>query len=144
MTPTISFFVAGTPKGQPRVKAFRRGAHAGVYTPGTADAWKSAVRSDAMRNASERGPLAGPVAVRLDFVMPRPKAHSTKRGLRPDAPRWHASKPDADNLAKAVLDALGDLGTYWKDDAQVADLCITKRYGERIGCTITIREAIAE
>ncbi len=30
-------FIKGIPKGQPRVRAFVRGRHAGVYDPGTAD-----------------------------------------------------------------------------------------------------------
>jgi hypothetical protein len=37
------FFVTGLPKAQPRVKACIRGAHAGVYTPATADAWKKLI-----------------------------------------------------------------------------------------------------
>ena len=33
---------------------------------------------------------------------------------------WKSSKPDADNLAKIVADALN--GIAWGDDAQIADL----------------------
>ena len=39
--------------------------------------------------------------------------------------QWHTQKPDADNIAKAILDALKD---HWKDDAQVARLSIDKRW----------------
>ncbi len=133
----IQFFATGFPKGQPRTKAFRRGNHAGVFTPGTADAWKSNVREAAHPNMPP-APFAGPVRVELSFVMPRPKAHYTKKGLRPNAAFHHTSTPDADNLAKAVLDAMGDMQAWWKDDAQVAQLIVAKTYGERAGCWVTV------
>ena len=41
----------------------------------------------------------------------------------------HTSKPDADNVAKAVLDALN--GTAYDDDSHVTELHITKVYAER-------------
>jgi Holliday junction resolvase RusA-like endonuclease len=134
---TILFFASGFPKGQPRTKAFRRGNHTGVFTPGTADAWKANVREAAHPNM----PLAqfeGPLSVVLTFTLPRPKAHFTKKGLRPNAPEYHTGKPDADNLAKAVLDALGDMQAFWRDDAQVARLIVVKTYGERAGCWVRI------
>lgn len=47
-----------------------------------------------------------------------------KRGTRPG--RAKTSRPDADNVAKAVADALN--GVAWKDDAQVARLVVEKRH----------------
>jgi len=49
MREKLSFFVAGIPKGQPRVKAFSRGKHAGVYDPGTSDGWKLLIRHEAQK-----------------------------------------------------------------------------------------------
>jgi len=45
----VSFQVAGEPKPQPRPRAYRRGAHASVYNPDSADAWKAAVAAEALR-----------------------------------------------------------------------------------------------
>lgn len=36
-------------------------------------------------------------------------------------------KPDADNVAKSILDALN--GLAYKDDSQVANLLVFKQYG---------------
>ena len=65
----------------------------------------------------------------LRFTFARPRSHCTARGaLRKGVPRMHVYKPDADNLAKFVLDALN--GRYYKDDSQIYSLCIEKRYGD--------------
>ena len=50
----LDFHVSGIPKAQPRVKAFVRGGHAGVYTPDSAESWKQAVRQEAVANARLR------------------------------------------------------------------------------------------
>jgi crossover junction endodeoxyribonuclease RusA len=134
---TIEFFTQGTPKGQPRPKAFSRGGHAGVYDPGTANEWKLLIRHEAQKNAPE-SKFSGPVRVTIHFYLPRPKAHFLKSGLRGDAPVWVEKKPDADNLAKAVMDALTDLGSYWADDSQVTQLHVTKRYASTPGALLII------
>ena len=136
----ISFFAEGIPKGQPRPKAFSRGGHAAVYDPGTAEGWKDCIRSAARQYRPDK-PLQGPIRMSMEFFMPRPKAHfrTGKHAgeLRPDAPKWHIAKPDLDNLQKAVLDALKDIGMF-ADDAQwcvsgpVAKTYCTSRNGVSI------------
>ena len=125
---SISFSVAGIPKGQPRPKACVRGKHAAVYDPGTADEWKLLIR-DAASKVSPPLPILSAISVRIIFFMPRPKSHFGKNGeVKSGAPFFHTSKPDADNLAKAVLDAIGTLGTFWRDDSQVSVLRVSKVY----------------
>ena len=145
MMPPITFYAAGLPKGQPRPKAFARGGHASVYDPATAEGWKSQV-AEAAKSHLPTIPLAMPLQLHLEFFMPRPSCHYTSgnrsRPLKAAAPGYHTGKPDADNLAKAVMDALTIL-RMWHDDAQVADLRVRKLYtdGRPPGCLITIREA---
>jgi Holliday junction resolvase RusA-like endonuclease len=149
--PTLEVFVAGKPKGQPRPKAFSRGNHAGVYDPGTAEEWKGIVRQE-VKARWDGQPWEGPVSLTLQFSMPRPKDHFNRKGLKATAPNHHVGRPDADNLAKAIMDALTNLG-IWKDDSQVAVLRVSKSYVKAIplscgtgcacgaaGCTITIGE----
>lgn len=140
---TLTFRAYGVPKGQPRVKAYVRGRHAGVYTPDTANEWKTAVRDAFLREHWDRLELIdGPVSVKLGFYIQRPKSHMRKDGtLKPSAPQYHAQKPDVDNLAKAVLDVLTDL-CLWEDDAQVHSLSITREWVANplaAGCIITIQ-----
>lgn len=68
-------------------------------------------------------PLDGALAVRIEFVMPRPAGLPKRRATPPMIKR-----PDTDKLARAILDALS--GVVWRDDSQVVDLHPTKRYAE--------------
>ena len=135
----IDFFVAGIPKAQPRVKAFVRGGHAGVYTPDSADAWKQSVRQQAVANAPE-SVVAWSVRVELDFFLPRPKAHYKRDGsLKVDRAIWHCKKPDLDNLIKAVTDAITDTQRIWLDDSQICHINATKSYAlNASGCSVRI------
>lgn len=82
-------------------------------------------------------PKGVPVAVELTFALQRPldhfKARSRERELKKASPAVPCVKPDVDNLAKAVLDALGvwpkkARPCLWEDDIQVARLFVSKVY----------------
>lgn len=117
----ISFWVLGTPKAQPRPRAFARKMGntfvARVYDAGTAEGWKGSI---AMAAAPFRppSPLLGPLRVDIDFYFPRPKYLMARK--YPDGPMRHTSKPDRDNLDKAALDCLTTLG-FWDDDSQACE-----------------------
>jgi Holliday junction resolvase RusA-like endonuclease len=139
--PSIRFFAAGIPKAQPRPRAFARkmgSRHvARVYDDATAEGWKSAVAVAWKASAVDLPP---PYRVVLVFHLPSPKAFYRASGeLKPSAPYYHTKKPDADNLAKAVLDALSQVGA-WRDDCEVAELSIAKTYQDHVslGCWIEI------
>ena len=139
----IQFFIPGTPKGQPRPKAFSRGGHAGVYDPKTANEWKQNVR-DAAKRCGEKFISNDPLELTLNFKIARAKGHyrSGKNShlLKPNAQYWHVSKPDSDNFAKAVMDALSDYG-FWPDDSIVARLVVTKIYTNtrETGCHLEVK-----
>jgi Holliday junction resolvase RusA-like endonuclease len=141
--PLHTFRANGMPKGQPRPRAFTRGARAAVYDPGTAEGWKGDVARACAELEGQR--IHVPLSVTLTFYMPRPKGHYRTNGqLKPAAPVFmHTGKPDADNLAKAVLDALTNIGA-WLDDDQVCELVIRKYWEQPSthgpGCVIRISE----
>jgi Holliday junction resolvase RusA-like endonuclease len=141
--PMHVFRVTGMPKGQPRPRAFSRGGRAAVYDPGTAEGWKG----DVARACAtlEGAGIHQPLSVTLTFYMPRPKSHYRSNGdLKNNVPRFmNTSRPDVDNLAKAVLDALTNI-RVWLDDDQVCEL-IVRKYWEQPnesapGCVIRITE----
>ena len=159
----ITFTVRGLPAQQGSKRAFRN-KHSGriqqVESSKRVAPWRSDVRDAAEKamtylvgatGTGDRGfaevmpPLNGPVAVDLTFRFPRPKSHylpaNARRAepeLRPSAPAWPAGKPDADKVARAVLDAITAI--CFVDDAQVVYLVSRKRYAddEPPGVTVTV------
>lgn len=134
----IELRIPAVPVAQPRVKASRRGNKTTVYTPTkikNADgskkdhpivAFKATVRMAFERRYSG-APLEGALRVDCCFVMPRPQRLLGKKD--PDSRIPHESKPDRDNLDKAVLDALK--GLMWTDDCQASVGLIEKWYAAR-------------
>lgn len=135
----LSVYVPGTPKGQPRPRAFSRGGHARVYDPGTAEGWKGEIASALRSWAGAR--FLGALRVVLHFDMPRPAGHFRASGeFRPAfVGLAHTQKPDLDNLAKAVLDCLTAIGV-WGDDAQVVTLEASRHWSvsRSGGCQIIV------
>jgi len=116
--------VIGTPKAQPRVKGCIRGKHAAVYTPGTANGWKDTIRLAAAELAGRE--LTAPIYLQAKIILPRPKAR------RKD--HYVVTKPDIDNLLKAIMDVFSEI-RVWHDDAQVVRLEAEKVYqAEDLAC----------
>jgi Holliday junction resolvase RusA-like endonuclease len=115
------------PKGQGRP---RFAGHA--YTPKPTRDYADALRSEARRVWAGREPLSGPLAASITARFALPK--SAKGRV------YHTQRPDADNVAKAVLDALmpehkkrrGERVMTWPgvimDDAQIVHLRASKEW----------------
>jgi Holliday junction resolvase RusA-like endonuclease len=146
---TISFFVSGTPKaqGRPRAFALKQGDKIQVraYSPTTAEGWKSAIAIAAKEAGIEK--FDGPISLELRFNFKRPKSHFRANGkVKETAPSHHTQKPDFDNLAAAVANALTKIGA-WNDDAQLARVLVTKDWAivnSAGGCHITISELLTQ
>ena len=144
---SITFFVPGLPRPAGSKRAFVVKGRAIVTdaNPNIRE-WKNAVTheaSESMRRDA-RGLFTGPLWVVMEFTMPRPKCHyrTGKHAgqLRPDAPTWHTTKPDATKLTRGTEDAL--TGIVWHDDAQISKQTISKRHGDHMGCWITVHEIV--
>ncbi len=122
----IDFFVHGKPFPDQRPRVARNG---GIIPNQNVIEWKELVERVGLRYMTVMAPLLEPVELKLVFHMPIPESWSRKR--RDDAAGTaHAKKPDVDNLAKAVMDALN--GVVWQDDAQVTSLNVRKVYAREV------------
>lgn len=121
-----SFVVPGPPTGKGRPRFVRATGRA--YTD------KQTVLAEnnilwAWREAGQGRINDGPVTVLVEAVFERPQSHRLRSGAlsavgaRSSSP---TKKPDADNLLKAALDALN--GHAWRDDAQVVNATVIKRW----------------
>jgi crossover junction endodeoxyribonuclease RusA len=144
MIDPISFFVAGVPKPA--------GSKRGFFIPkikrvvitdackGSRD-WKTDVKHAGQKEYA--GPLRqGALAVRLVFLVVRPKAHyrtgKNAASLRDGAPVYPTTKPDVLKLARAVEDAL--TGIIWRDDSQIVTEHLSKRFADAPGVRVEITE----
>lgn len=127
--------VYGLPVAQGRPRAFRApGGHVRLYDPATSRDWKRTVLAQVLAVKPER-PADGPVAMTLVFVLPRPKS-LPKRVEHP------TTRPDLDNLTKAIKDALR--GVVYRDDSQVVQLAARKVYGAAPGVEIRVAPVVVQ
>jgi len=82
-------------------------------------------------------PLAGPLRLRIHYCLPLLK--SEKKAIKERTWTCHDRKPDADNLCKMMLDALGRLA-FWEDDARIVHLHFKKYRSSQPGIAIEITE----
>jgi Holliday junction resolvase RusA-like endonuclease len=115
----ISFQIPGEPL------AFARAGKQGKrhFTPAPQAQFMGVVKMFAQRALEGQPPATGPLrmTIRADYLPPA----SWPQKKREKA-LWKTSKPDADNLAKIVKDALNKV--VYLDDAQIAELTVQKRY----------------
>lgn len=79
-----------------------------------------------------------PISVTTDFFFSTPKSWSRKKTIRAVTGRIaHTTKPDCDNLFKAVTDALN--GVLWSDDSQIVSASVTKKYATNEGILLTVK-----
>ena len=136
----INYTVVGIPKPQVRPKIFSRTLKSGkhftsTYSPKTN--WFDIVYSETLKiKNSLKKRLEGALELNLIFCMPIPKSISKKKR---EQLHYVIKKPDVDNLAKAVMDAMNNTG-IWEDDSHIASLQVKKIYSEEPRCLITIRE----
>ena len=78
-----------------------------------------------------------PIIIELEFLMPIPKSASKKaKADMVSGKTRHTKRPDCDNLAKLVLDAMNE--KIFTDDSIITKLIISKRYSETPMTIITI------
>jgi Holliday junction resolvase RusA-like endonuclease len=143
---TVEISVRGLPQPQGSARAFVAGGRAIVATEGNRPssplgAWRTAIAAEARAAMGGQPAMDGPVSVSVDFSMRRPRSHyRADGGLKPTAPAWCSSKPDADKLLRSLLDAI--TGVVIGDDARVAVLHARKPYetpDRPTGCRVVVR-----
>lgn len=134
----LNYTVVGIPKPQARPRFFKnKGGYMGTYSPKTD--WFNLVYTETLKQKNLlKNKLTGALEVILVFAMPIPKSISKKKRL---GLHYVTKKPDIDNLAKAVMDAI-NYACIWEDDSQVAHLDVCKIYSDEPRCMITIREVL--
>ena len=143
--PVRRFTVHGKIHGKPRIKARSAGKFAMVYNPPETKTWQNRIISAYIHDCGNPKPFDGetPLDLHIEAYFAIPKAFSKKKrelaimqAIRP------IKKPDFDNIAKIVADALGD-GVAYPDDMQITDAEQIKLYSEgEEYMIVTLAEAV--
>lgn len=137
MTQTVIIDGHITPKGRPRF--FVQNGKVRTYTPTDTVTYENWVRMCWHEQGGQRFDDDAQLGVVITAAFPIPKSASkAKRMLMEQGKILPTKKPDCDNIAKSILDALN--GIAYKDDSQVVNLTVQKIYGDREMVQMTIWE----
>lgn len=143
MKKTIEFTVPGAPQGKARARTVRNNGRTHSYTPRQTKEYEELVRWSYIKQVGGMAFEAGAVHATIAAFFPVPKRASTKKACQmlmgSERP---TKKPDADNIAKAVLDALNSVA--YSDDAQITMLHVEKRYSTEPHIKVTLSGEVAE
>jgi Holliday junction resolvase RusA-like endonuclease len=120
----MTFFIAGTPvpKGRPIASTFS--GRVTMRTPQKTRSYEHAIGWTFRQKYADHIPVEHPVSVEITAFYLPPKAMPKK--MRALLPLPKTTKPDVDNVMKAVLDGLN--GIAYRDDSQVYEVTARKLY----------------
>ena len=136
----FTFTVPGKPQGKARARTFydSRSNKMSSVTPEKTVLYENLVKTCfRQRYGQGRFPDDAYIIARIAAFFEPPKSISKKK--REDmltGKIWPAKKPDSDNIAKVVLDALN--GIAYHDDTQIIKLSVTKAYKEEAYLSVTL------
>ena len=137
----MKFEIIGTPRGKGRPRIYNAGKFVKTYTPKETASYENLVKLSYCQVA---GKIKRPetdrdiaLAVKIVCLFEIPASWSKKKAAIAE---YCTKKPDCDNIAKIILDALN--GIAFHDDSQVAILTIEKKYVKGVGakCIVEINE----
>lgn len=116
------FWVPGIPVAKARPRVTMIGGRARAYTPKKSADWEREIQKHVRMQ-----PLQGPLIMTIVCHLPIPKSWSKKKHAQAvSGSVFPVSKPDVDNYAKSVMDALNGIAYF--DDSQVVTLTCQKQY----------------
>ena len=127
----ICFEIPGKPQGKARARTFYNYKLRKLpsLTPENTILYENLIKHWHVETNSEQCKGKEPLKVEITAYFPIPKrATKRDRELIELLQYYPTKKPDADNIAKVVCDALN--GLAYTDDTQVVDLTVHKRFGE--------------
>ena len=134
---TCDFEIEGKPVGKGRPRFKRMGNFVQTYTPASTAEYEKLVK---LRFQNAGGQITDkPVKIEIVAFFAPPKSTRKKAKAEMLANRiLPVKKPDCDNIAKIVLDALNKIA--YKDDSQVIELSVKKLYSEVANVSVHIEE----
>lgn len=125
--PVIDFTIPGDPIAKGRPRFAKRGNFVATFTPKKTSEYERLVKLCSYQAMFGRAPFDAPIYLAVDIYLPIPTSWSKRKQIAAAKGEIGATKkPDADNVLKAVKDAMN--GIVYTDDSRVTDVVIRKRY----------------
>lgn len=130
----MEFEILGKPmgKGRPRLGKYC------TYTPTKTANYETLVKYIFSNKFKNFKPMEGIVKAKIIAEFSVPKSYSKKKKNELLATGSYTKKPDCDNIAKIILDSLN--GLAYKDDSQIAELLVIKKYSEQDRVIVELEE----
>ena len=135
----ICFEVPGPPRGKGRPRFARRGNFVKTYTDAKTASYEDQIRFYALKAMGSSEPLKTALEAFIYIRLVVPKSYPKKRTEAClGGSEWPCKKPDWDNVAKSVCDAMN--GIICVDDSQIVECHVRKVYAIDAGVDILIKE----
>lgn len=135
----IKFTIPIEPVGQMRARHTSAGKFSRTYKAKQQQSAENRLLAFAVEHRPAE-PMDGPLEVRIDAYMPIPKSFSRmKRQMAMDGELRPTKRPDADNIAKHLLDCFN--GIFWTDDKNIVGLMVRKFYSDTPRWEVEIKQA---
>lgn len=134
----VEFFVDGKPQGKGRAKYSARGSFVRAYTPAKTRTYEQHIKECAQNALGcPTNEFMGEVRmIVVSYFEPPKTASKKKKALMIGKLIPYLKKPDLDNIAKSVCDALN--GVLYEDDSQIVSLHISKSYADKEGLKVIV------
>lgn len=135
----VNFTIPGKPQGKARARTYHTSSGVRTVTPEKTVLYENLIKGSYLIKYKKRMfDQDQPLIVMIEAVFEPPRSASKKKQQEMiEKKLFPTKKPDSDNIAKVVLDAMN--GTVYPDDKQVIGLIVQKVYG-KVACVNVIVE----
>lgn len=136
------FEIVGVPVGKRRPKFSTIHGYAQAIKPKEDAIYENLVKLSFQSNKPQEYSLfEKPIKIKIEAYFAIPKSFSKKKiNMAVEGVINPQTKPDADNIAKIICDALNNVA--YKDDTQIVELTVVKRYALEPKVKVTLNEFI--
>lgn len=127
----VEFIIYGSPKGKGRPRFSRRGQYVKTVTPTDTVNYENLVKIEyGLQTDNYMFPEDAYLGMNIVAYYDIPKSTSKKKRVLMESNKiFPTKKPDIDNVVKIIADSLNKIA--YKDDSQITDLTIKKRYSDK-------------
>lgn len=137
MSEPLVFSMSGKPRGKGRPRTAVRGSFATIYTDAATRKYEASIKGLARFAMGERPPFQGALTLSLRFRMPIPSSErKATRAAMAAGEIAPTTKPDFDNLTKAICDGMN--GVVYRDDCQIVRAFVSKVYHSTPGVDVKV------